>query len=278
MLAVPTRPGFPRIYHRDGAPDLWLAAEGPCRTSATDAGDVSDLTGNVPAAIRAAGCQWVDSPAGPAVRPGPAGHARLAGYAPTLRSWTVTALVVMAPDNDLDIGRILSQQAGQWWGLVIRNGQVTALSSLDGITYPAGDGFGPQLNDGRLHHVAAVRDVAGGEFRLCLDGRVTRTFAISSTDAYDMPGVDVFLSSYIGNSSECFDGSIADCQLYSRALSSEEVAREAADLYWRLAAPAPVDLLLGAAPAPNPATGSIGLGRVAVAGLGGSARAVPYWV
>lgn len=136
--------------------------------------------------------------------------------------FSVSALIRLASGSTAGIQRVFSHQQGSgspYWGLVINNGRVTALSSADGIVYPGG--YGNDLRDDKWHRVDIVRDTARGKFNYYVDGRLVQATTISSTSnmaASTTPllwGYDIF--------SERFGGQISDLYLWKRARRPHEV-------------------------------------------------------
>src|SRR4051794_31337627 len=104
MAGLRGKPAFPRVHRRQGAPGTWLLTEGPRRTFAGDAGDVSDLMRGSKAGVRSGSVGWVDGLNGKALSfPGTAGNgvtftAPVSTNALTLSAWVyATAVSGFAP-------------------------------------------------------------------------------------------------------------------------------------------------------------------------------------
>ena len=244
------RPADRMIRQWAGAPILWFDLARPAKTFASDAGDVADLRGRCPAGVRQNGCTLDPDGDGYALSPGPSGSVRLDTPPMALTDWTVTARIVLPPDAPPGIQRVFTQQAGNYWGLVVRDRRVTALSGHDGVVYPTGTDFGPDLADGREHRIAAARDTLAGLLTLYVDGLPVKALPASSGGAYD-DATPCWISSYIGNPTECFTGKIRGVAVHDYALTAAAIARDAADPSWRTR-PARTPWLLAAGPSPAP--------------------------
>ena len=98
----------------------------------------------------------------------------------------------------------------------------------DGYSFARTSDAGGGLWDGRWHHVAGTYD--GSSVRMYLDGdQVGSGAPFSAPIGYGLATTDdVSIGSYRGCSGLDFDGSIDDPKIWSRALSPDEVAAQAA--------------------------------------------------
>ncbi len=77
-------------------------------------------------------------------------------------------------------------------------------------------------NDNEYHHVAIVRDLAGGAYKIYADGALLGTAAINTTVMNDKA---VYLT--LGSSSwDSFNGTIDEVKIYKRAFSAAEIGKE----------------------------------------------------
>jgi concanavalin A-like lectin/glucanase superfamily protein len=144
---------------------------------------------------------------------------------PTVHDFTVSAWIQKSTSVNSS-QRVWSHQNSTYWGLDVNNGQLTALDSLDGVTYPTGAGF-VNVADGKWHLVEAVRDTAAKLVRFYVDGKAANTIDISASSnlAVSFTGeanTNGGISTFAG-CGESFQGTIDDLRVYSRALSPQDI-------------------------------------------------------
>ena len=150
-----------------------------------------------------------------------------------LRSFTVATWVKVDGTQDADGGIILKRGAASGASMlsnyelaVDADGHATARfhsrgSSPDGGQLLTWDGG--TVDDGAWHHIAGVLDTTARSFRLYVDGelRVRRTTAALPIQT---AGSIRLLAGWAARDPDVLNGAVDDVRIYSRALSSAEVA------------------------------------------------------
>ena len=152
------------------------------------------------------------------------------GASRTCSAWVKTSGPVTANANMVVVEWGTYNVSGQQWILgVYSSGEFGA------YLYGAAQNSVAKINDGQWHHIAAVLENDGsptvGEIKLYLDGQLqTQTSGWGPSQIINTPEVhDVTVGAcYFGATPIAFfNGLIDDVQVYSRALSSSEIAESA---------------------------------------------------
>jgi len=109
-----------------------------------------------------------------------------------------------------------------------RNGTGFQLYSLSGKLYAdgagtAGKSSSQSVNTGNIFYGAVVYDRASSLMRLYINGVEDGNVALDSTTLTDVAGVNIGRATLGGGSSDYFNGTIYQVQLYNRALSAAEI-------------------------------------------------------
>ena len=144
------KPRTPRIYQTAGAPSYWALMGGPSRTHAADIGDVADLTGITPAAIRGGNATWVPGPRGNRLLFNGSGNAVCAPVIPASVTFTCRATYIgTAP------GMVFALKSGSPGPALYFTTGLIAWNTFDG---PA-NSFAPipaSAKDGSSHYYAVI--------------------------------------------------------------------------------------------------------------------------
>ena len=130
----------------------------------------------------------------------------------------------------------IAQKKGDWGPFVIKDGegdgfQVRLFGSSDqgcftvrGTDGPGDEGGVVTINDGRWHHIAAVRDGLAGMRMLYVDGYADQGSVIPKIDTGLMaPGVNYPLYLGTGENGQTFNGYLKDVRIYNYPLSRAQV-------------------------------------------------------
>lgn len=109
-----------------------------------------------------------------------------------------------------------------------RNGTGFQLYSLSGKLYAdgagtAGKSSSQSVNTGNIFYGAVVYDRASSLMRLYINGVEDGNVALASTTLTDVAGVNIGRATLGGGSSDYFNGTIYQVQIYNRALSAAEI-------------------------------------------------------
>ena len=133
----------------------------------------------------------------------------------TLEAWLSTA------NAGSGRRRIISQQGAEgYWIMALTDNQLECGSSIDGVLTSAA---GLLNTDPAPHHVAIVRDVAGGAIRWYVDGVQTGVVAISTGAAGYAITANVEIARYSGGT-EHFAGTLDEIAVYPTALPASRIA------------------------------------------------------
>ncbi len=109
---------------------------------------------------------------------------------------------------------------GNWIGLEVKGG--TSFAIDDDVT--KSDCKGDNINDGKWHHVACVRDFAGKTIKLYIDGEEAAAKTGVATAGINCSATELL---YIGADDEAnrnLEGTIDELVIYPKALSADEIA------------------------------------------------------
>ena len=230
------KPRVPRIYQTAGAPSYWALMGGPSRTHAADIGDVADLTGITPAAIRGGNATWVPGPRGNRLLFNGSGNAVCAPVIPASVTFTFRATYVgTAP------GMVFALKSGSPGPALYFTTGLIAWNTFDG---PA-NSFAPipaSAKDGSSHYYAVI--VSPALTALYYDGLQigTCTYKDPTSNYLAIGGLPAAGAGWVGD--------IDDFRVYPRVLSSAEIARDAADPYRRLREPSRIARIAAALTSP----------------------------
>ena len=109
-----------------------------------------------------------------------------------------------------------------------RNGTGFQLYSLSGKLYAdgagtAGKSSSQSVNTGNIFYGAVAYDRASSLMRLYINGVEDGNVALASTTLTDVAGVNIGRATLGGGSSDYFNGTIYQVQIYNRALSATEI-------------------------------------------------------
>lgn len=205
---------------------VWFLMDLPRKTFPTDSGDVGDLMGHTPAATRASGITFAPGLRGNLLSFASANSVTTtdaglpAGAQP--RTMSVRMTLTASTKVLFDYG---SSPAGERFYMGpydIGSGCKLLVSMGDGVNVQANTA----LDDGVEHHLAVTW--AAGTANLYVDGRLDGTGATTGSTA--LSGLFTIVENQGGSHVYTLD----DLQVYDRALTPSEIAREYSDPFWRL--------------------------------------------
>lgn len=224
------------IRHGANPPAFWLPMLGRERTFASDAGDVAEASGSIPAGERHGGATWQDAVDGPCLAfDGSTGYVRCDGFrAPagsplTISYWQYLAGPPAGANSAFNLG-----QADTGGGDRCQCHSPYADSTIYWDYRDAGSGrltASYAGHYGRWTHLALQVDPVAGYQAIYLDARLAASRASTASPMGAIAGA------YVGAwnlASSYFEGKLSRFKVDLRILDPAEIARDFADPEWRL--------------------------------------------
>lgn len=229
------KPRVPAVQVRPGAPIFWAALCGPGRTCGADAGDVADLARLTPTGARSASnCAWTAGQGGPALSFGSGGSVDFGVGTLDARLTTRMTVCATVTFNATGVSQnaVSKISAASPYGWRLGTDGAGNLHYYCGTTGTTGAPTGSAPTPARRYRLQGVFD--GGQAYL-YDAATLVTSAVA-TGSVNPSGAKLMLGTSDGFGGS-LNGLLEDVQIFNYALTLSQLARDAADPWWRLRPP-----------------------------------------